>query len=493
MATKHSFDDSSTIDRGRTAMRRYSCSRPIALALAEGVIRREITVLDYGCGHGADIRFLVSRGIKASGWDPIHRPRTKLAARNIVNLGYVLNVIEDPAERREALLKAFSLAKDALIVAVRVDNALDGAETFADGVRTNAATFQKIFSQTEFREYVEQTLGKRTHVASVGICYVFASDEAEARFLANRAFTRRLEYRVDLIDEFAKSPTAKRFVALAGKLGRIPLPQEFPAFARLEERFGSADRIARLTLRQVDRAAFEGSQHQRREDILTYFAILRLQGVKAPPLNALPSSVREDIKTLWSRASDALAEADRFLFRLGDREQVRAACSSARVGKLLPEDLYVHRSAEDELPPLLRVLLFAARSLVGEFEYDLAKIALDGRAVSFLYYPDFDTDPHPVLARSVRVYLPKASYSVRSYVTSENPPILHRKETFVGRDYPHYARFAELTAEEERLGLLSSPTIGSRLGWLALLSERGLLVEDHHVRDRKAAALPPGE
>jgi len=49
------------------------------------------------------------------------------------------------------------------------------------------------------------------------------------------------------------------------------------------------------------------------------------------------------------------------------------------VGKRLPSDFYLHRSSEDTLPALLRVLLFAARQVVGEVDYNIVKIAMDVR------------------------------------------------------------------------------------------------------------------
>src|SRR5262249_51789373 len=114
----------SWINRAKTAMRRYQCSRPVALALAGGVITKEKTVFDFGCGHGADVRYLRQQKITVSGWDPHHAPKTRLVEADVVNLGYVLNVIEDSRERTETLLKAFGLARELLIVAVRVDESV---------------------------------------------------------------------------------------------------------------------------------------------------------------------------------------------------------------------------------------------------------------------------------------------------------------------------------------------------------------------------------
>ena len=475
----HQKNLSEVPNRARTALNRSSCSRPVALALVDGLISHETTVLDYGCGRGADVRYLRSRRFKAIGWDPYYRPDQKVTPADIVNLGYVLNVIENPMERNETLARALSLAKKVLIVAVRVENPLDEADEYGDGVLTRRGTFQKIYAQGEFREYLGSSLHRRMHMASLGIVYIFKDEEAEARYIANRAFTRRLEYRTDLIAEFKKSKLAENYVTLANRLGRLPLPEEFPKYQKLIESFGSPKQIERLTRWHIDQESFEGSRAQRRQDILTYLAMLKLDNIKPPGFLKLPVTIQSDIKAIWKNYAEALVEGEQFLFSIGKPEVVANVCANCPVGKQLPSHLYVHRSAEDELPPLLRVLLFAGKEIVGELPYDLVKFAKDGRAISFLQYQSFDEDPHPALLRSVKVYLPKTTYGIREYLSSPNPPILHRKETFVLQSYPHFAKFKKLSEDEDSLGLLSLPDIGYRQPWELLLRSRGVKIENH--------------
>ena len=439
-------------------------------------------VLRLRLRSGGDVAYLTKRKVEASGWDPNHAPGRPKAPADVVNLGYVLNVIEDPRERGETLRAAYKLASGVLVVSVRTDHSLENAEEYADGLLTGAGTFQKLYTQSEFLAYVREVLDKKPETVAPGIAFVFKDEALEASYLANRAFTRRLEYRTDLIEEFAKNRTAKSFVKLANELGRVPLPEEFPRYEKLLDTFGSDARIARLTLRHIDQEAFEGSRDQRRDDILTYFAMLRFQGLRPPAYSSLPSSVRRDVKEIWSNYKTAQREGDKFLFSLGDQDAVKKAAAASPVGKKLPMDIYVHRSAEDDLPALLRLLVFAAGLIVGDVGYDLIKVALDGRAVSFLAYEDFDGDPHPKLLRSVRVYLPKASYSLRSYAESSNRPILHRKETLVSPDYPLYERFRALSQAEEAAGLLSRTNIGFEGSWAALLDARGLELVDHQLR-----------
>jgi DNA phosphorothioation-associated putative methyltransferase len=469
------------IRRARTAIQRYRCSKPVAIALADGMINRATSVFDYGCGRGGDVQFLRSKKIRASGWDPHYYPDQSLAPADVVNLGYVLNVIEDAAERTHTLRRAFELARRVAVVSVRVDRALEEGAEYGDGLLTGTGTFQKLFTQDEFRLYLQSALKRHAYLIAPGIAYVFRDDSVESQFLATKAFTRRLEYRTDLIEEFCKNKLARRFVRLASKLGRLPAVDEFPNYDKLLAAFGSADRLQRLTLQQVSSKSFEESRRQRREDVLTYLAMLRLQGLAPPLLHALPAPVRNDIKGIWRTYSAALSEGEQFLFSLGNPEAVRDACRLGGVGKLLPQDFYIHASAADGLPALIRLVIFAAWLIIGEISYDVVKISTDGRAVSFLKYENFDQDAHPALLRSVRVYMPRAIFSVRDYSDVANPPILHRKDLLVRRDYPHIDKFRRLTEAEEKLGLLSEDGIGFRARWAELLEARGAQILGHAV------------
>ena len=100
--------------RHRTAISRTTLSRPLRLALEAGLIDNAHPVLDYDCGRGDDVRELQARGIACEGWDPVHRPEGKRQATAVVNLGYVANVIEDPAERSGTLRQAWQLAQQGI-------------------------------------------------------------------------------------------------------------------------------------------------------------------------------------------------------------------------------------------------------------------------------------------------------------------------------------------------------------------------------------------
>jgi len=46
----------------------------------------------------------------------------------------------------------------------------------------------------------------------------------------------------------------------------------------------------------------------------------------------------------------------------------QVACKRSTIGKLLPDDLYVHRSALDSLDPILRIYEGCGRTYLGEVE-----------------------------------------------------------------------------------------------------------------------------
>jgi DNA phosphorothioation-associated putative methyltransferase len=102
--------------------------------------------------------------------------------------------------------------------------------------------------------------------------------------------------------------------------------------------------------------------------------------------------------------------------------------------------------------------------------------------LSYLAYPDFDADPHPALRRCVKLSLRSRELECYDYAHSANPPVLHRKETFLPPEHPLHARFARLTRQEEEHGLLADPaTIGTRLGWQARLRAAGWALRGHRL------------
>jgi DNA phosphorothioation-associated putative methyltransferase len=473
------------IPRHKTAIRRLGLSRPVRCALDDGLIGAAVSVLDYGCGHGQDMELLRAQAIACHGWDPVFFPDGPRQPADVVNLGYVLNVIENPEERAATLRQAWQLCGRLLIVAAQVRVAGRGREPteFGDGVLTGRGTFQKYYEQGELRAFLEAELGTEPVPAALGVFYVFKDEALRQQLLANRyrrrpatprqrTSERRFEEHRDLLEPL---------MAAIAQLGRLPGAEEFPQAAEVAARFGSLKRAFALVKRVTGPEEWDALRRQRTEDLLVYLALARFR--KRPPFSHLPLTLRRDLRAFFGTYANACRQADALLFRAGDAAAIDDACRQAPVGKLLPNALYVHKTALDRLEPLLRVYEGCGRSYLGEVEgANVVKLHRFSGKLSYLAYPDFETDPHPALARSVKLSLRTRELECHEYVASPNPPVLHRKEAFLAADHPLHARFARLTEQEERHGLLADPAgIGTRLGWQARLREAGFALRGHRL------------
>jgi len=79
-----------------------------------------------------------------------------------VNIGFVINVIEDMGERIEALQGAYALTQGVLSVSAMLwSSATAKGRLFGDGYLTSRNTFQKYFSQGELQNFIESVLDEQ--------------------------------------------------------------------------------------------------------------------------------------------------------------------------------------------------------------------------------------------------------------------------------------------------------------------------------------------
>ncbi|WNG43782.1 DNA phosphorothioation-associated putative methyltransferase [Archangium minus] len=471
--------------RHRTALERTDLSRPVRLALNDSIITQNTRVLDYGCGRGGDIRRLRERGIDCDGWDPAHRPEGPRVPADVVNLGYVVNVIEDIEERAEVLRSAWSLAKQVLVVAARLEveahQSIGGCHQ--DGFVTRLGTFQKLYQQDELRRWIDGTLEVTGVPAGPGVFYIFREEAARQTFLASRYRRLSAAPRARRSDELFErhKDILQPLLDFFGHHGRLPQPEELGGAQAICEAFGSIQRAFRVVQAVVDEAQWEDVQQQRTEDLLIYLALSRFS--QRPRLTELSASLQLDMRAFFTSYKAACELADALLFSAGHMPSVDRLCQQSTVGKQTPSALYVHESALDKLPPVLRIYEGCARTFIGSVEgANVIKLHRGSPQVSYLSYPDFDSAPHPSLNSSLLVALQTFRIEMRHFSNSKNPPILHRKEEFVTETYPQRAKFARLTAQEERHGLYVSPErIGTKAGWEQVLNERGVSLRGHRV------------
>jgi DNA phosphorothioation-associated putative methyltransferase len=357
---------------------------------------------------------------------------------------------------------------------------------FGDGVLTRRGTFQKFYQQDELKAYLEAQLGTEAVPAALGVFYVFKDEAARQQFLANR-FRRRAAAPRQRLSEHRLSEhrqLLEPFMAVVATLGRLPETDEFPEALEVVARFGSLKRAFALVRRVTGPDEWDALRQRRTEDYLVYLALARFR--QRPPFSRLPRGLQRDIKAFFGTYTRACRQADELLFQAGDADAIDAACQRSPVGKLLPNALYVHTSALDHLEPLLRVYEGCGWAYLGEVEgANILKLHRFSGKLSYLVYPGFDTDPHPALSRCVKLSLRTRQIECYDYADSDNPPVLHRKETFLHAEHPLYAKFARLTEQEEQHGLLDdSATIGTRAGWHEHLRQAGFTLHGHWLYGR---------
>lgn len=477
------------VDRGRTAMARTGLSKPLNSALADGLLPLDASVFDYGCGRGGDISRLSAMGYHITGWDPLHAPSAPHTAADVVNLGYVINVIEDPTERVAVLRSAWALTRRVLVVAARPDweaRHVKGRR-HGDGILTTKGTFQKFFKQDELRSWIEASLGVRSHAAAPGVFYVFQDESRSHDFLAGRVRHRRRRAPSLSADTVVETHRAllDPIMDFTLERGRLPEPDELGGRDAIEDAFGSVKRALAQVRELIDEDVWRHARAAAQDDLAVYLALAAFGG--RAKFGDLSADMRRDVKALYGSYRSACEAADKLLFSMADQGGLNSACVAAPIGKLTPDALYVHASALDRLSPVLRVYEGCGRALSGEVDNaTLIKINRIEPKVSYLSYPTFDSDPHPALNSSVRVDLKKLDVKYTDFSESTNPPILHRKETFVPDDYPGRDKFSRLTLQEERADLLKETSrIGTRAGWQERLDEKGYRVGGHRLMRAK--------
>ncbi|MDY6940934.1 MAG: DNA phosphorothioation-associated putative methyltransferase [Cyanobacteriota bacterium] len=479
------------IERHRAALDRRELSRPVRLTLEAGLFAPGNTFFDYGCGYGGDVRRISKRGYKSTGWDPYYAPDVVKRQADIVNLGYVINVIEDTGERRDALIAAWDLTGRVLIVSaqVAVADRDRGQVVFGDGVITRRRTFQKYYEQEELKLYIEGVLDREAIPVALGIYLVFRDESSAETFRASRFRSRTSAPKVrkpsrSFEDDREILAPLMEFV---GERGRLPVKGELDRHPEILAEFGSFRRAFKLILQATEPEAWEAIAEKRRQDLLIYLALTHFG--RRPQLKQFTPPVQQDIKALFGSLKQALIEAEDMLFSVGDLTYIAQLCQESPIGLLAPKSLLVHISALVHLDPFLRVYEGCASRTIGRMEWANAiEIHTRTPKISYLYYRDFDTEPHPVLHTAMQIDLRDLQVRYFDCDTSDNPPILHRKEKLVTPDYPLYEKFAKLSQQEENWGLLDDfGAIARYRGWQECLSQHCAELRGYRVCWRKDA------
>jgi DNA phosphorothioation-associated putative methyltransferase len=249
----------------------------------------------------------------------------------LVNLGFVLNVIEDAHERLRVLRDAWSLCQRIMAVSVMVEGhySVHGLKPFSDGFLTSRGTFQKYFSPHELRAFVRQALDIEPVAVAPGIVFVFRDPDTEQEFLFRRRSRpavpselmvstsvgpRAVRSRAPLPERLR--PVLEQLWAKAVELGRVPEPDEVPAIVDSLCRSNvSVSRAMGWCHSFFDESQLERGSRRRKDDLLVHFALGAFSGSRA--FNTLPLTLRRDVRSFFGSFSAAQSAAHRTLFSLG--------------------------------------------------------------------------------------------------------------------------------------------------------------------------------
>ena len=476
------------IERHKAALKRSELSRPVRIALESNIFKAETTFFDYGCGCGEDIKQIDNLGYASSGWDPYYRPDAAREPAEIVNLGYILNVIEDIAERRQALIEAWSLTQRVLIVSaqVLVDDRRRGLVAYGDGIVTRRNTFQKYYEQEELKLYIDQVLEVESIPAGLGIYLVFRHETEAEYFRASRVYsslsTPRIQGKVRNFEDYRELLTP--LMDFYTERGRLPAKGELDSEAAIKEEFRSYQRAFKLILQATDRNEWDAIAEKRRQDLLVYLALGKFSG--RPTIRKLSPEIKADVKALFGSYKQACTIADLLLINVGDMSKIANLCKESEIGKQLNGAIAVHISALEKLPPLLRLYEgCASRNFYRLENANIVKIYYNKPKITYLVYPEFDTQAHPALQATMEIDLHNLSVTYHDISDETNPLILHQKDALVAPDYPSYKKFVRLTKKEQKSGLLKNRDAIRRLhGWLRCLRENEITIEGHKLSSK---------
>lgn len=478
------------IARHKTALSRRALSLPMSLMVRLGLLTTTATLFDYGCGQGDDVSILSSNGFSASGWDPHYAPEAARSEADVVNLGYVLNVIEDAHERAETLAAAWRLARRVLTVSVMTSSARSRSEQLSheDGVLTKRGTFQRYFSHNELRALVEKATGAAPITLAAGVVSAFRDKnlEQEALYRRRSRATLLADHAVLDFRAPARTPSAAPLRPSIRErldeplqviwrcfleLGRTPVPSELPAsvLQRLDHENVSAARAIGICLREVaDIERLRQVAAARKDDLIVYFGLMLFPG--APKYGSLPEAIRRDVKSFFVSHAAMLSEAKAALFALGDGRTVTSAAAQVveqGLGGVRGEKIRFVSSVLPRLPMPIRLLIGCAEILEPDLgSADFLDVYPEARRVRGVWCDDASARA-PALTEVADISLTRLHVRRRNRAGE----VLYGKGSFLPYDDPDKASQAEFDQRLVENGLVTPSWDGPSSEQLQHLAE----------------------
>ncbi len=435
------------IDRHKTAIDRNQLSQPMQILAKHDYLNGDWSIFDYGCGKGDDVRELEAHGININSWDPVYNPTNSKIKSEVVNLGFVLNVIEDRKERTETLLDAWKYTDKLLVVSVMVagESVIRQFTPYKDGVVTSRNTFQKYYTQGEIREYIENILNENAIAVGQGIFIIFKDKIEEQTFLSDRQKirrdwlykteriiqTREVTLKKDVIDK--NLALFNDFWETSLELGRVPANNEFEFSEQIRRITGSHIKAHQALLKHYGNDLYKEAQTKRKEDLLLYFALGQFSRRK--PQNKMPDGLKRDIKAFFNSYNEAIEEAREVLFSVGNSEIIHNACSTAyeiiKCGHIEDNHSFTfHKDFLNDLPLELRIYIGCATQLYGDIEnFDLIKAHIRSGKVSLMRYDAWENDT-PMLLERIKIKMRDQDVDFFDYGGEFEPTPLINKQVY---------------------------------------------------------------
>ena len=474
------------------AVVRSEFSRPVRTMLDIGLLGSGRTFFDYGCGMGDDIRGLRALGIEAAGWDPAHAPEAPLQPSDVVNLGFVLNGIENPAERIRALTAAWCLTRQVLVVTTLVR----GREMNYDPADLGETTpgfrpaHLKFFDQIELQSLVEQALECEPVPMGLGMVAVFRNPSEREDFVFRR-FCRPFDLeKAARRHGLAEATPARRgakarqhelledFWGTLVELGRLPADDEYPRLEEVRKAFRSVPQAARLFTERYGEAILQEAQQRRKEDLLVWFALSSLDRLRTP-FNRLSPRLQRDLKVFFGDPAQAAKDANLLLRGAGSPEDLERMVEHLGYGWIDHEEGHFtfHQSLINELPAVLRVFIGCGARLYGDpHDADLIKIHLRSQKLTLTRYDHFDGRAFPELTQRIKIDFRRFFVAVFEHPSDDRRRVLFFKERFMGPDHPQRPAMEEMSRRLRQLGA-SEANVGYgvvRGDWRKFLEAKGL-------------------
>ncbi len=507
-----SFDNDHKIgiQRHLTAIARTNLSAPVQLLIRNGLINENGRFFDYGCGRGSDIEVLNGNGIAATGWDPYFAKENPKSPAEVVNLGFVVNVIEDPAERVEAIQGAFALCEGVMSVGVMLYSGDVPGRPYADGFLTSRNTFQKYFSQTEFKDYLEQVLHHEVFLVGPGVAFVFKDKDLEQRFCVGRYRSKFVASRLLSTQmlrqerqglqqtKLIKKSKSEKLFEIARPcldtlwertldLGRFPEPDEIDNLTEVIEQLESINLAKKVLQQHYDQALLIEAGKLRTEDLRLFFAMQHF-GKKAP-YKSLEQRLQRDIKTFFGDYRTAQLSGLQLLRDAADSSIIKSACNEAVEHGLgyLEEgrSLQLHIELTDRLPIILRAYISCGLVLYDSItEFQLVKIHAESGKLTFLKYEDFDTNPLPLLSKRIKINIRLQDYDVFDYEEPAFPkPYLFYKSRYLSEEQEGFAEQQSFDEQLANVGLdLKKPKQLTRTEFHSELRMRRLEINGYKIQ-----------